>query len=305
MVPSDLARQYAAACARAEAAHRRADNEAAVVSRHEIELGTAGPLTRRLHESMIEAHRGAEQRHLAAAAIHLAFAARINLRMAEHEHASGDGAVVPSFMAAVAEVVHGRCALLTLRGHRAGLDALVTSTPLGRAAQDIELVLGEGPSLDATARGQVWVTSPSAISARWPRYGPDIVDLGVRSLIAVALPPQTDGLGTLVVLDPGDRPVSASVRRARVVGAALTEMLLADMLLGSPDPGDATLPPLPLLAQADYHERANQATGMIMAQRGCSVADALALLRARAFAEGVMIDEIADRIVAGATRIDD
>ncbi|MFC7752806.1 hypothetical protein [Tsukamurella soli] len=37
---------------------------------------------------------------------------------------------------------------------------------------------------------------------------------------------------------------------------------------------------------------------MISAQAGCRIHDALALLRARAYADGLTIDEVADQVIA-------
>jgi hypothetical protein len=53
----------------------------------------------------------------------------------------------------------------------------------------------------------------------------------------------------------------------------------------------------PLLAGGDDHALVHQAAGMVAVQLGCGAADALAVMRARAFAEDEPLDTIAADVV--------
>lgn len=133
---------------------------------------------------------------------------------------------------------------------------------------------------------------------RWPHYGPAVGELGVGSVSALALTTQDSVLGSLVVLDPCD-PTSHHLNQLRRVGAALTQEILTEF--EEPDPDLASSP---LLGQTDYHDEVHQATGMIMAQTDRSAANALAMLKARAFADGVTVGALAAKVVSREIRFD-
>ncbi|MFC7752805.1 hypothetical protein [Tsukamurella soli] len=225
----DVGRRIADAQARARAARRRADGAAAVAERHEAALRDAGAMTRQMHETMAEIHRRTQQRHDTAASIHLAYAAALHPgppRLRPGGPRSPEVAV-PLFMTAVAGVLRGRGATLTLDDRADGLDVVVASTPFAKAVQDVELLLEEGPSHDVASGGEVVVAAPSEFSDRWSRYGPCVSELGVRSLVAVPLPAPQGGLGSLLILDPVERPISRATSRARAVAEALIDMIVA------------------------------------------------------------------------------
>lgn len=247
---------------------------------------------RPLYESMIQLHRATEQHQSTSAAIHLAYAEklarRLNLEM-------DDPAPPPLFMGAVADTLRARSAIVNLTVDTApGLDVTAAATALGRAAQDLEQVLGEGPAHDVITAGQISVSSPDVLAERWPRYGPGIVALGITSIAAVDLRVSSATLGSLIVLDPREPEAPASLHRMRVVGEALADMLLANS-------GEAFRP---LLDQADFHDVTHRAIGMVMTQANCVAADALSLLEARAFSDNVALDVVAARVVAGALVLD-
>ncbi|MFH8991869.1 hypothetical protein [Streptomyces sp. NPDC017940] len=93
----------------------------------------------------------------------------------------------PRFMAGVAEACGAKSAVLVLVDARNKQLAVADSGELARAAQDLEFVLGEGPSRDgATRHGPVGATG-DAIVARWPCYGPAVIALSVRKVAAAPL----------------------------------------------------------------------------------------------------------------------
>ena len=280
----------------ARRSQRREEQRAAragdVARRHESML-TAGARNRRLHDLhalMATTHRATQRRHLAVAELHSAHVFQLQLRLAiDTEGASEE----PLFMRAVADVLGARSTALSLTVGGSDLKVVASSDPTGEAAQQLESTFGEGPAHDVARSGDLVLTTPAAIADRWPQYGSAVTDLGVHSLLAVSLGTNSDDLGSLVLLDPPVPLDEASIARPKEVAVALTEILL-DSFEAHAD--------LPMLGCVDHHEEVHQATGMVMHQVGCSGRDALDLIRARAFADGVLLDDLAHRIVTGATR---
>ena len=87
---------------------------------------------------------------------------------------------------------------------------------------------------------------------------------------------------------------------AGVIADALSLMLSQaghDILSGD------GVPALPLFGEADFPAGVHQAAGMVSQQCGCGPSDALALLRARAFADGRTAEEIAAAVLRGELRL--
>ena len=96
-----------------------------------------------------------------------------------------------------------------------------------------------------------------------------------------------------MVLNPCDPTPPSHLIQLRTVGAALTQQILTDV-----QDADADVVSSPLLEQTDYHDEVHQATGIIMAQTDRPAADALAMLKARAFANGVTVGALAAKVVS-------
>jgi hypothetical protein len=67
--------------------------------------------------------------------------------------------------------------------------------------------------------------------------------------------------------------------------------------------GAENVPGPPLFAEADYQAVVHQAAGVVSVQCDCDIDDALAMLRARSFANGQPVTAIAARIVDGTLRL--
>jgi len=202
-------------------------------------------------------------------------------------------------MAAVADTLNADDAVLNLIGPAAELSTVAASSKRAAAVQEHELVLGEGPAHTVLDDQTLIASSADVMMQRWPRYGGVVSELGVESVSALALTTPHSALGSLVVLNPYDPTPPSHLNQLRRVGAALTQEILTEF--EHPDPDLASSP---VLGQTDYHDEVHQATGMIMAQTGCSAADALAMLKARAFADGMTIGALAAKIVSREIRFD-
>ncbi|MGW8380467.1 GAF domain-containing protein [Streptomyces sp. ODS28] len=267
---------------RAALARRRA--EAAQDRARHYELLAAGSESGRV--ARLKAELAALQRrnaecHLSSAQLQEAYARRA---------AQWRGnAPEPRFMTGVAEACGSRSAVLTVLGADHGQLSFAASDERAERAQEVEYLLEEGPGRDATLdRGPVRAAG-SAIPERWPGYGPEVAGLGVAEVLAVPLLVGAECLGALTVFD-GLR--QGSPRTAELVAETLTRMVLL---------GPEAEPEL--YGGAEHQYVVQQAAGMVAVQARCEVADALAMLKARAFAEGARIEAVADAVVRRTLRL--
>ena len=270
----------------------RAVRASVAAQRHEQQFGSGPEPLREHHRRMAATYRQVEQRHLAAARIHELQAVRLRRWV----HGPNQGALRPAFMAAVAAMLGMDSAMITLVGHEQAHGMVAVSDSTARAAHDLEFVLGEGPSADAGMLGDIVVATGSILRERWPQYGAAVAELGVRTVVAMPLALPTVRLGTLCAFD--SRP-ELSVSVTDSVGQ-VADALTHTVLLTSDTDG---IPLLPLFTEGDYHAIVHQAVGMVSVQCDCSLDDALAMLRARAFVAGQPITAIAEDVVAGRTRL--
>jgi hypothetical protein len=171
---------------------------------------------------------------------------------------------------------------------------LASSGELVDDLEGLQFDLGQGPCLEAHASGAPVLEADLAAAGpqRWPLFAGGAVALGAGAVFAFPL--QT-GMSRFGVLDAARRlpgPLDAAqledaLQLAEL--ASLAVLLLQDKATGAAD-GEI----VPLGAnRAVVH----QATGMISAQAGLSVADALAWLRAQAFAADRPMHDLAADVV--------
>ncbi len=263
-----------------------------MADRHE-RLAVDGALALRpLHADMAELHRGIEQRHLTTARLHSTHAERL---AGWADAADARVTRAPRFMLVVAETLDARAAGLTLLGPDRTEKAVVASDPVATMAQELEFVVGEGPAHDAATNREVVVASEVAMRDRWVHYSPAVARLGVRSVEAVPMYVRDTCLGVLTVFDPPGHGLDARAETLCTVADALVHT----ELLGTPDPDGTSL-----LADGDHRPVVHQAAGMIVEQLGCEVADALAVLRARAFVGSETVGTVARRVLRRELRFD-
>ncbi|MET8687420.1 GAF domain-containing protein [Streptomyces sp. NPDC004732] len=267
----------ATARGRAARALERAERAAAAAERHE--RLAADPEGGEFHAHIAETHRRSAACHRSSAALHAAFADRTVA------WARGKGSR-PRFMTGVADALGTESAAITLVDSTQNQLAVAVSGEPALAAQDLEYVLGEGPCREASYRRRPVHSAGDEIERRWPGYGPGLTSLGITSVLAVPLETQTGCFGALAVFDP----------RPGLVGSAglaeVTDALTRIVLLG-PDADPE------LYGGTDHREAVQQASGVLSVRVDCSISDALALIKARAFAEETTTEAIARRILDG------
>jgi len=288
------------ALAQSAVEQRRADRAAEVAARHEAAAQESTPQLREFHLRMAAVHRQVERRHRATAAVHRSFAERLRTwraAIAPPVGAAPPLVLTPLFLAAVADSADAQGAAVTLFGQSREEVLSAASDGMVKSVQDLEFVCGEGPAHTCNRQRRAVVASGAELARRWPVYGPAAARLGVRRLAAVPIEIGRRPVGALTVYEPGVNRGAADLELLRTIAGSLHRIALT---------GDASATDrYPLFSQADWHDVVHQATGIVAVQRGCSLADALAVIKARAFAADVPVDELAADLVAHRIRLED
>ncbi|MFJ7335563.1 GAF and ANTAR domain-containing protein [Streptomyces sp. NPDC101116] len=195
-------------------------------------------------------------------------------------------------------------ASVSLRSEGMPVQLSASSEQAAHLAQ-IQATLGDGPCQSALEDGAPVLAcdlTTGRDAGRWPVFAQQATEAGVRAVYAVPLGSGPVCVGTLDLYR--DRPGGLTDRElhlARVVAGVMTVALMAlphGDEPGTPGGGDW------LSGLAADHDEVYQAVGMIMAQLGVAADDALARLRADAFAHGRTALEVARDVIAHRTRFD-
>ena len=229
--------------------------------------------------------------------------ARIMAAVTEQDATAGAGELVRRLCRfAVDEMALSGCALVLMSGAETA-SVLAGAGRHARTVTGLQMELGEGPCLDAYASGiPVLLPDLAAESAnRWPTFAAAALAVGVHAEFSLPLTVGPGGIGTLDLCR--DRP------------GMLSDEHLADALVAADIARDAVLyqqyaPGVPDLAElldtvGTDRTVIHQATGMIAAQLDDTIANALARLRAAAFASGRPMYEIAQDVVERRVRFDE
>jgi GAF domain/ANTAR domain len=182
---------------------------------------------------------------------------------------------------------------------RGGLMAAASSGATSALVEDLQFSLGEGPCLDAHASQQPVLvpdlTAGTAL-ATWPGYAPAAHQHGVRAVFAFPLQVGTARLGSLDVYR--DRP-GALTPRAFSRARDYADIALATILDAQADPGNEGDSLARSLSESGGNRlEIYQAQGMVMVQLGISIDDAMARIRAHAFADNRRLIDVANDLIA-------
>ncbi|MER5891025.1 ANTAR domain-containing protein [Streptomyces sp. NPDC001941] len=167
--------------------------------------------------------------------------------------------------------------------------------------EDLQYTLGEGPGPEALRAGQ-HVLEPDlagVLPSRWPALTPAAYKAGVRGACSYYLGTSAVRVGVMTVVTCRQHVFSLQhyLDALALVDRIITGLSRAapqEMGLDTPDEDDTDLLWGP---DADWPV-VHQATGMVSAQLGLSLVDALARLRAYAYANDVLLIEVAQGVVA-------
>ncbi len=219
--------------------------------------------------------------------------------VAAHE---GDG---PVSLGALCRAAVGRLgvdgASVTASGGPAAREPLSATGELTAQLEELLFTTGEGPGGEDFRFGSpMLIPDLQSVAARWPGFVPVAVRAGARAVFAFPLQVGAIRVGVLLLY--------------RAVPGALTPEELADVLAfadialqmvldAAADISDSLEHRL-LDGLSDGRAEVYQATGMISVQLGVSLEEAFVRLRARAFADGAALGEVAGDVVGRKLRFD-
>ncbi len=177
------------------------------------------------------------------------------------------------------------------------------SDPVAAQAERLQFTHGDGPCLRAHDDGVAIAFDEALIARNWPDLHEAL--LGETPFRAVLSLPLLPPLGPIVVLDlyVRDPEVLPATDREDVedVTIAVTRAMVAAALGAPVEDGRRGWWDGP---DALRRARVWQATGMVNVALGLDTEDALTLLRAYAFAEDRVVDDVADDLVTGQLALD-
>lgn len=173
------------------------------------------------------------------------------------------------------------------------------SSDAARHLEEAQFGVGEGPTRDAfSVRRPVLIAELDGLNARrWPGWAPTALAAGIRAVYGFPLQVGASIFGVLTAyLSTGPRLQARRLETALVFSEAATELLLDGSMVAN---GHQLEPRLDATLGGDAH--IYQAQGKVMVELGVSLPEALARMRAHAWATGQDLTALAEDIVAGRT----
>ena len=185
---------------------------------------------------------------------------------------------------AFSEMVAAEGAAITIGFTGADRATLCATDSLADRAEDTQDMLREGPSLDAfRTRKPICGLTHTEQLARWPMLN-EVLDQPGSPVLLHAFPmcPDSEVLGVLSAYQTHERGLSRTSAEAQFLADAIGVAVLGRMDSADSDGDDLWV----------TRDQVSQATGMVVAQLKISPPDALALLRAHAFAHATTVAEV-------------
>lgn len=172
-------------------------------------------------------------------------------------------------------------------------DRLTVCVTDDRAArlEDLQDLLGEGPGHTASATGRQVHLLVGCGDPRWPQFDSSALGaFGPISVHAIPIRPDHTTLGVFTCHHSPARELLLGTVTVQFLIDAVGIALLRDPAAHLIDAGPNGAGPW------SGRSRIHQATGMVVAQLGIEPGDALALLRAHAFAREITLEQIATAV---------
>ena len=174
---------------------------------------------------------------------------------------------------------------------------LGASDPVAAEAERLQFAVGEGPCLASHASGDIVIADEAIMRSRWPGYhDPLVTRTPIRGTISLPLRDDLRGIGALdlYVVPPRDLG-SLSLQDALAVSEQVTAVLHEQSRRSrAVSDGPAWLD----APAAQRRSTVWQAIGFVNSGLGVPSPDALALLRAHAYAEGLSLEELAELVLS-------
>lgn len=186
---------------------------------------------------------------------------------------------------------------LTLLSRAPGEREVVCATdPRSEDVEELQFTLGEGPGMDAlNGAGTVRVADLAGTEAarRWPMFSRAAVKLGVGAMFAVPVTAGAASIGVLDIFRRTSGTLSADDIGDAFAFADAALVIALDRRGGIDSRVRHSLDDLFTERRAEIH----QAAGMVSVQLRASVSDALARLRAYAYAHDRKLSDVAADVV--------
>lgn len=178
-----------------------------------------------------------------------------------------------------------------------------TSNRVSAIVEQLQFDLGEGPCIDAY-RQDLPVLEPDLANPdtpRWVGFSGPAVEAGVRAIFGFPLQVGAVRLGALNLYRDRPGPLSDGQHADALVMADVAAQAILVLQANAP----AGTLAIELEAGAEFQYVVHQATGMVAAQLGVSVGQALIRLRAYSFGNDRPLTEVARAVVGRRLRFSD
>jgi GAF domain-containing protein len=176
---------------------------------------------------------------------------------------------------------------LTIRTSRGTHKTLASSGPPAEEADALQYVLGEGPCVEITDTGGWLRSGEVGIDSRWPAWGPRAAELGVRSLLSVAVTNRDEPMGALNLYSSAD----SAFGDRDVVDLALVYAVHATTALSSARRAST------LQTAVSSRHVIGMAQGIAMERYGIDQHQSFELLRRLSSTTNVKLRDVASQIV--------
>ena len=194
---------------------------------------------------------------------------------------------------AIAHLTGADGAALTLEYVSDSRTTLCATDDVAENLENLQELLGQGPGFHATHTRDIAVANlDSRAHPQWPMLAQAVHEqYGTLNLYAIPILTNNELAGVMSLHTWERTQLRTSLRQAQFLVNAVGAAVLEDFQKHSVD-GDGL--------DGAWNSRVivHQATGMVMAQLGCSPRDALALLRGHAYAHESDIYDIATRVLS-------
>jgi hypothetical protein len=226
---------------------------------------------------------------------------RSAVRAAESSGAGSDRVAHVCSLVVAALPVDG--AGLSVTGGPGQQNRVAATDEVSGRIEDLQVLLGQGPCIDAVAAGAPVLVADLAadgVASRWPAFVPAVRTLGVGASFALPLLVGDLRIGAMDLDRRATGPLEPDdLEHAEDLASAAVEVLLR-LHLERPEEADGTFPD-GWAATSVVH----QATGMVMVQLGVDASAAFAALRARAYQEETTLQQLAREVLDRRKRLDD
>ena len=209
----------------------------------------------------------------------------------EAGHGSGDRLV--GACTSVLDVTGAGIMIMVDGEHRGTLGS--SDATMG-VVEELQFTLGEGPCLDSHHLGQP-VFEPdlaNPVTPRWPSFTPPAIAAGVQAIFGFPLQIGAIRLGALdIYLDRPSDLSEVQLADALVMADVVTHEILELQAGAPPDALASELDTVDNLRAAVH-----QASGMLSVQLDIPILDALIRLRAYAYAQKRLVNDVAADVVA-------